>query len=632
MKFRTLIFSIASLCAISGAAGNQSGYTGYLFTYFTGNDIREEAVRFALSRDGLNFTALNDNCPVIDSRLISETGGVRDPHILRCEDGRHFYMVVTDMVSANGWDSNRGLTLLKSENLVDWTASVINIQKRFPGNKDLLRVWAPQTIYDRDARKYMVYWSMKHNDGPDIIYYAYANDDFTDFTGKPKPLFVPKDKKSCIDGDIVYKDGKYHLFYKTEGHGNGIRKAVTDKLTSGKWTESLDYKQQTDKAVEGSGVFKLNGSDKYILMYDVYMNGEYQFTESSDLDRFSVIDSRVSMDFHPRHGTVMPVTEEEYQRLAKAFPSYLKEVRNPILPQFHADPEILHSEADGRYYIYSTTDGFAGWGGTYFTCYSSDNLRDWRYEGVTLDLSTDKVLWADGNAWAPAIEEKKIDGKYKYFFYFSGNPVAGGGKQIGVAVADSPVGPFVAAEKSMVAESPVGHGQQIDVDVFTDPVSGKSYLYWGNGYMAGAELGDDMLSVKSATVTVLTPEGGSLQDYEYREAPYVFYRDGLYYFMWSVDDTGSSNYHVAYGTSTSPLGPVKVAAHPVVLIQKPWEQIYGPAHNSVLKLPGKDAWAIVYHRINTAYKNDRPGIHREVCIDRLLFNPDGTVVPVLPTR
>ncbi len=631
MKLITTLITASLIAGSAYAAGEQPEYTGYLFTYFTGNDIREEAVRFALSRDGRNFTALNDNCPVIDSRLISETGGVRDPHILRCEDGKRFYMVLTDMVSANGWDSNRGLTLLKSDNLVDWTASVINIQKRFPGNKDLLRVWAPQAIYDHNARKYMIYWSMKHGDGPDIIYYAYANDDFTDFTGKPKPLFVPKDKKSCIDGDIVYKDGKYHLFYKTEGHGNGIRKAVTDKLTSGKWIESPDYKQQTDKAVEGSSVFKLNGSDKYILMYDVYMNGEYQFTESSDLDRFSVIDSRVSMDFHPRHGTVLPVTEEEYQRLAKAFPSYLKEVRNPILPQFHADPEILHSEADGRYYIYSTTDGFPGWGGTYFTCYSSDNLRDWRYEGVTLDLSTDRVAWADGNAWAPAIEEKKIDGKYKYFFYFSGNPVAGGGKQIGVAVADSPTGPFVAAEKPMITDSPVGRGQQIDVDVFTDPVGGKSYLYWGNGYMAGAELNDDMLSVKPATVTVLTPEGGSLQDYEYREAPYVFYRNGLYYFMWSVDDTGSPNYHVAYGTSTSPLGPVKVAENPVVLIQKPWEQIYGPAHNSVLKLPGSDAWIIVYHRINPAYKDDRPGIHREVCVDRLLFNPDGSIVPVLPS-
>lgn len=66
--------------------------------------------------------------------------------------------------------------------------------------------------------------------------------------------------------------------------------------------------------------------------------------------------------------------------------------------------------------------------------------------------------------------------------------------------------------------------------------------------MAGAELNKDMISIKKKTLTVMTPEGGTLQDYAFREAPYVFYRNGLYYFMWSVDDTGSPNYHVAYGT------------------------------------------------------------------------------------
>ena len=633
-NFKLAAAIAASLVSTSGMEMTaKDADTGYLFVYFTGNEKRDEAVKYALSRDGFNFKSLNDNMPVIDSRLISETGGVRDPHIMRTEDGNHFYMVVTDMESAKGWDSNRGLTLLKSDDLVNWTVSNINIQKRYKGNEDLKRVWAPQTIYDKDAGKYLVYWSMQHGNGPDIIYYAYANDDFTDFTGKPKPLFIPKNKKSCIDGDIVYKDGLYHLFYKTEGNGNGIKKATTKKLTSGKWEEQDDYKQQTSKAVEGAGTFKLIDSDKYILMYDVYMNGEYQFTESSDLDNFKVVDSKVSMDFHPRHGTVIPITEDEYQRLEKAFPSYLKGVKNPILPQFHADPEVLYSKKNNRYYIYSTTDGYPGWGGAYYTCYSSDNLKDWKYEGVTLDLSTDQVAWTDGNAWAPAIEEKLVDGKYKYYFYFSGNPVAGGGKQIGVAVADDPTGPFKAMDTAMITESPTGRGQQIDVDVFIDPQSGKSYLYWGNGYMAGAELNDDMVSIKPETIVVMTPEGGTLQDYNYREAPYVIYRDGTYYFMWSVDDTGSPNYHVAYGTSTNPLGPIEVAQSPIVLREK--GNIYGPAHNSVVQFPGTDDWAIVYHRINPAYikgGNGVPGVHREVCIDRLQFNPDGSIMQVTPTK
>ncbi|MDE6120281.1 MAG: glycoside hydrolase family 43 protein, partial [Muribaculaceae bacterium] len=267
----------------------------YLFVYFTGNDISEEAVRYAVSTDGLDFHFLNDNKPIIASADISETGGVRDPHILRKEDGSGFYMVVTDMVSANGWDSNRGMTLLKSPDLVNWTASNINIQRRYEGQDSLKRVWAPQTIFDADAGKYMVYWSMQYGNGPDVIYYAYANDDFTDFEGEPKPLFLPANGLSCIDGDIIFKDGRYHLFYKTEGHGNGIRTATTDCLTSGQWKESDDYKQQTSDAVEGSGVFKLNGSDKYILMYDVYMNGRYEFCESEDLENFRLIDGSVTM-------------------------------------------------------------------------------------------------------------------------------------------------------------------------------------------------------------------------------------------------------------------------------------------------------------------------------------------------
>lgn len=310
--FRMLLAAmLLSLFALPGYSWQKSfpekDYVAYLFTYFTGNSGDEEAVRYAVSMDGYTYWALNDNEPVIDSKVISSTGGVRDPHILRCEDGKTFYMVVTDMVSANGWSSNRAMVLLKSTDLVNWSHSVINIQKRYSGQEDLKRVWAPQTIYDPEVGKYMVYWSMLHGDGADVIYYAYANAEFTDLEGEPKPLFLPENGKSCIDGDIVYKDGVFHLFYKTEGHGNGIKVATTRSLTSGAWTEEPDYKQQTKEAVEGAGTFKLIGQDKYILMYDVYMKGSYQFTETTDLKNFKVIDSEVKMNFHPVMGPLSPL-------------------------------------------------------------------------------------------------------------------------------------------------------------------------------------------------------------------------------------------------------------------------------------------------------------------------------------
>lgn len=329
MKIKSFLTIFACLLALSGSAQPKlsavadSSFHAYLFVFFTGNRMNMEQISFAVSIDGLNFYALNNNKPVFDSRQISSTGGLRDPHILRCEDGNTFFMVATDMVCANGWDSNRAMVLLRSDNLTDWTSAVVNIQKRYQNQQDLKRVWAPQTIYDPDAGKYMIYWSMKYGtDGTDIIYYAYANDEFTDLEGEPQVLFMPQDKMSCIDGDIIHKDSLYYLFYKTEGHGDGIKVATTPSLTSGIWTEQPDYKQQTDEAVEGAGTFKLIGQDKYILMYDVYKKGQYQFTETTDLTNFTAIPYEdVKMNFHPRHGTIIPITNAELKRLIDKWPS-----------------------------------------------------------------------------------------------------------------------------------------------------------------------------------------------------------------------------------------------------------------------------------------------------------------------
>ena len=304
-----------STYAVSPAA-----YQAYLFVYFTGNRKNEEQIRFAISHDGYRYHALNGNDPVIPSEKISETGGVRDPHILRGADGKTFYMVATDMVSANGWSSNRAMVLLRSTDLINWTSSVVNIQRRFPGNDSLLRVWAPQTIYDDVTGKYLIYFSMKHGNGPDKIYYSYANKDFTDLETAPEQLFYSPANGACIDGDIVNKDGKYHLFFKTEGAGAGIKVAVSDKLTGGYLLRD-EYVQQTRDPVEGAGVFKLNNGEYYILMYDVYTKGKYQFTKTKDLQHFEIIDKDISMDFHPRHGTVISLTAAEVERLASQWMS-----------------------------------------------------------------------------------------------------------------------------------------------------------------------------------------------------------------------------------------------------------------------------------------------------------------------
>jgi|GEM_PF-276344 len=610
------------------AAVTEKDYAAYLFVYFTGNQQAEEAVHYAVSADGYHYFALNNNRPVLHSKRISSTGGVRDPHILRGEDGKTFYMVLTDMVSAQGWNSNRAMVLLKSTDLIHWSSTVVNIQKQYAHQADLQRVWAPQTIFDPKEGKYMIYWSMKHGEDPDKIYYAYANADFTGLEGEPKQLFFPENGKSCIDGDIIRKDSLFYLFYKTEGHGNGIKVATSTSLTSGQWQESANYKQQTTDAVEGSCVFKLIGTDTYVLMYDVYGKGRYQFTKSTDLAHFSVIDSEVSMDFHPRHGTVIPITRSEWKTLTNKWgiPSNYPIAtikNNPVLEGYYADPEVLYAQKTKKFYLYPTSDGFDGWGGYYFKSFSSDNLVDWKDEGILLDLKKD-VPWAGRNAWAPAIEEKKINGKYRYFYYYSG------AQKIGVAVGDEPTGPFRDIGKPLIASKPRGiqRGQEIDPDVFTDPKTGKSYLYWGNGYMAVAELNADMVSIKENTLKVITP------DQTFREGTYVFYRKGTYYFLWSENDTRSPDYRVRYGTAKSPVGPIQVPANNLILAKNARQGIFGTGHNSVLQIPGKDEWYIVYHRFSYPdgiHMGDAAGYHREVCIDRLTFNADGSIQPTIPT-
>ncbi len=619
------LFCLFTLTAHAQNKGKRDPYAAYLFVYFTGNGPAEEAIRFATSSDGLNYKALNYNQPILSSADISASGGVRDPHILRAENGM-FYMVVTDMhVAKNGWGPNEGMVLLKSKDLTHWQSSKIHVPTRFPQWAGVNRVWAPQTIYDPQQKKYLIYWSMRKGNDPDVFYYAYANADFTDLETEPKVLYASPGNKSCIDADIIRKDGQYHLFYKTEGSGNGIKQLLATNLTGPYTPPTPDpYLQQTTDAVEGAGVFKLNNSDKWVLMYDVYTKGRYEFTESTDLVNFKKIDGQVSMNFTPRHGTVLPITTTELRALTKQWAT----TNNPILPGFFADPEILYAKKTNKFYLYPTSDGFDNWSGKYFKTFSSDNLVDWRDEGTILTLGKD-VSWANRNAWAPCIVEKQVNGQYKYFYYFTA------AQKIGVATADNPTGPFTDSGKPLIDSKPEGikGGQEIDPDVFTDPKTGKSYLYWGNGYMAGAELNDDMTSIKPGTQQVMTP------DNTFREGTYVSYRNGKYYFFWSEDDTRSPNYRVRYGTSDTPLGKITVPANNVVLEKDKGRGIYGAGHNSVLQLPnkanpGRDEWYIVYHRFN--YPNginmgESAGYHRETCIDKLEFSADGSIKKVQPT-
>lgn len=623
---------------------------GYLYCHMSRDG---EWTAFALSRDGINWHDLNNGREVYDTQKASEIeGGARDAYITRAYDGKSFVMVTTDMCVARSrkWD-NYGINLLKSDDLIHWTSKTFDFRKGAqifcdPDSPDpykdystIRRVWAPQVIWDDSYRwpdgsrgGYFMYYSLLNDknkeENYDRMYYSYVDRSFTKIT-KPRVLFDWG--YATIDADInfIKADGKYHMLIKKEGGHPGIFTTKSKKLT-GPWPEpdEKDFVSfEGKRKCEGSSAFQIAGEDGWRVGYVEYSSrpNKYRICKADKyLSHFNSPEDIKGVS-GPQHGSFMALTKEEYLRLNEYWKNYNNVAKhNPVLPEFHADPEILY--ANGRYYIYSTTDGFPKWGGEFFTCYSSDNLKDWHYEGVPFDVTRD-TRWAKGNAWAPAAVEK--DGKY--YLYYSADD--GKGKAIGVAVSDNPAGRFTDSGHPIIAKGPSGKrsGHEIDVDVFTDD-DGQSYLYWGNGYMAVAKLNADMTSIDTTTIKVITPRGGTLDDYAYREGTYVFKRDGKYYFMWSVDDTGSRNYHVAYGTSDSPMGPITLASQPIVIRQKAMDGIYGTGHNSVIRDPKSGKWYIVYHRINEGYVKTGGGFHREVCIDELTFNPDGTIKEVIPEK
>jgi hypothetical protein len=320
----------------------KSPYSSYLFAFFSDNSPRGEQVRYAISDDGFDYKSLNFGRPVVASDTISLKKGVRDPHIMRGEDGKTFYMVLTDMRSSEGWQSNDGLVLMKSTDLIHWQHTAIDFPTRFPNlagfdRQNLHAVWAPQTIWDPVEKKYMIYYSIgRHDweyptDDPNFnqpyfrIFYSYANEDFTDIT-EPKLLF--DFGTAAIDGDIVYdaKNQKYVLFFKDEGRsvmnkkGNfrtrqGVMRATSKSLTGPYTVEYRHLQKPGQYPVEGSSVFPLINSDEFILMYDCYANGFYQFCKG-DLKNFTYVkDTPTRGTFTPRHGSVMHITKAERERL-----------------------------------------------------------------------------------------------------------------------------------------------------------------------------------------------------------------------------------------------------------------------------------------------------------------------------
>ncbi|MBK7404807.1 MAG: family 43 glycosylhydrolase [Phycisphaerales bacterium] len=309
---------------------------------------------------------------------------------------------------------------------------------------------------------------------------------------------------------------------------------------------------------------------------------------------------------------------------------------NPILEGWYADPEAI--VYGGDYWIYPTySDDFGTPPArppfdqlterqqhainpqylkqTFLDAFSSNDLVHWTKHPRVLDVAT--VSWAEFALWAPSV----IHAGGKYYLLFAANDIQSDEEEggIGVAVADSPEGPFTDAIGRPLIDAFHNGAQPIDPYVFRDD-DGQLYLYYGGWRHCNvARLASDLKSVQpfddGQSFVEITPE-------HYVEGPFVFKRSGRYYLMWSEGGWGGPNYSVAYAIGESPRGPFQRVGK---ILQQDSSVATGAGHHSVIPVEGSDTWYIVYHRRPLG---DTDGNHREVCIDEMKFNEDGTIQPV----
>ncbi|MCH5316687.1 MAG: glycoside hydrolase family 43 protein [Eubacterium sp.] len=295
---------------------NTNAFTKYLFCYFVGNKPEEERVHFAVSDDGYHFRALNNNEPVIIQNLGKKC--CRDPYIFRDEDGV-FHIIATDMRCYDGWCSNNSMVVWDSFDLINWENERIIDFSQFEETKTADRVWAPEIIYDKERQEYMIYWSHHNVDGDPatVIWHAYTKD-FKTLTTRPALLFQPKSGMAGIDADIIEKGGKYYLYQADEAK-KAICYVVADK-PNGPYFEPDDNKiSVADTALEGNCAYPILGTDKVVMIADQFVAGGYFMQESTDMIHFKKVDDFALDHLRPRHGSMLHITDEEYDRLIKAF-------------------------------------------------------------------------------------------------------------------------------------------------------------------------------------------------------------------------------------------------------------------------------------------------------------------------
>ncbi len=265
--------------------------------------------------------------------------------------------------------------------------------------------------------------------------------------------------------------------------------------------------------------------------------------------------------------------------------------QNPVLANY-ADPDVLLY--DGTYYLYATGNSRG------YRVYTSKDLAEWRFAGqaVTPDLWGIEVSY-----WAPDVAY--IDGK----FYM----VVTCDEKLGLAVSDSPLGPFREAHDSVFFERTIDGHLYVDDD-------GTVYLYyvsWRENHaygIYGVQLDENLYPVLDTETLLMVPEEEwEKQQSPIVEGPFILKRKGIYYLTYSGSHYESKNYAVGYATSTAPLGSyVRYEGNPILIGN---DKVSGTGHHCITtSLDGEELWIVYHQHCSTTQIHER-----KICIDRIRF-------------
>lgn len=317
----------------------KQAYTGYAMSYFTGEGTADgEQIRMALSRggDALHWQELNGGKPVLTSDLGTE--GLRDPFVIRSPEGDTFYQIATDLRMYGGgggsWDQvqrtgSRSVMVWESTDLVNWTDQrLVEVAPETAGN-----TWAPEAYYDEELGSYVVFWASRiySADDPEHTGSTYNRMLYAttrDFRTFSEPAVWHDPGYSVIDSTVIRHDGSYYRFTKDERNTSSdtpcskfITVEKSQELTSGTYGFVADCvgKGSVDRG-EGPAVFRSHTEEKWYLLIDEFGGRGYVPFETDDLDSGTwTMSARYELPPGARHGTVLPVTQEEYERLLGAY-------------------------------------------------------------------------------------------------------------------------------------------------------------------------------------------------------------------------------------------------------------------------------------------------------------------------